>query len=89
MTETNSIPTQEVLRAFHVSGKSVKLEGGEGTCYRVGDVVFKPTKDPVEAAWIAEINVTVRFWVAKYQEYQASEPDLLIRMRGYKYRLDV
>jgi len=33
--------------------------------------------------------VTVRFWVAKYQEYQASEPDLLIRMRGYKYRLDV
>jgi len=34
-------------------------------------------------------EVTVRFWVAKYQEYQASEPDLLIRMRGYKYRLDV
>ena len=49
-------PNQEILNAFGVSGEPILLPGGEGNCYRVGDVVFKPTKDAIETSWIAEIN---------------------------------
>ncbi len=52
----NEIPNQEILNAYGISGKPILLPGGQGTCYRVKDVVFKPTNDAVEASWIAEIN---------------------------------
>jgi hypothetical protein len=41
------IPSQDILNTFGVSGKPVLLPGGEGTCYRVGNVVFKPTNDVI------------------------------------------
>lgn len=49
-------PNQNVLKAFGVSGEPILLPGGGGTCYLVGEVVFKPTKDVVEDSWIAEMN---------------------------------
>jgi uncharacterized protein (TIGR02569 family) len=49
-------PNQDILKAFGISGKLILLPGGEGTCYRVGDVVLKPVRDVREASWIAEIN---------------------------------
>ncbi len=49
-------PTREILNAFHLSGTPTLLEGGEGTCYRVGDIVLKPIKNVAEASWIAEMN---------------------------------
>jgi hypothetical protein len=49
-----NLPNQKILNAFNISGEPTLLPGGEGTCYRVGDVVFKPTKDDVEASWIAK-----------------------------------
>ncbi|MBU0613191.1 hypothetical protein KKB10_04190 [Patescibacteria group bacterium] len=50
------IPNQDILSAFGTSGEPILLPGGEGTCYRVGDIVLKPTKDVIEASWITEIN---------------------------------
>lgn len=50
------IPNQNILNVFGVSGEPILLPGGEGTCYRVGNVVFKPTNDTVKSSWIAEIN---------------------------------
>ena len=48
--------SSEILNAFGVSGVPILLPGGEGTCYRINDVVFKPAKTDLEASWIAEIN---------------------------------
>ncbi|MFH1252966.1 MAG: hypothetical protein V1664_01385 [Candidatus Uhrbacteria bacterium] len=56
----NDIPNQKILNAFGVSGKPILLPGGQGTCYRVKDVVFKPTNDAIEASWLAEINNGLR-----------------------------
>lgn len=51
-----NIPNQDILNAFGVGGRPVHLAGGGGTCYRVDNVVLKPTQNGVEATWIAEIN---------------------------------
>ncbi|MBU1167447.1 TIGR02569 family protein [Patescibacteria group bacterium] len=51
----HNLPNQIVLEAFEVSGKPIRLKGGGGTCYRVDDIVLKPTKDIVVASWIAKI----------------------------------
>lgn len=56
MTETKNIPSREILNAFGFSGEPVLLSGGEGTCYRVDNAVFKPVRNVFEASWIAEIN---------------------------------
>ena len=50
------IPNQDILNAFGISGKPILLPGGESTCYRVENVVFKTTKNAGETSWIAEIN---------------------------------
>jgi len=50
-----NIPNQNILDAFSVSGTAIQLIGGEGECYRVGDVVLKPTRNSAEASWIADI----------------------------------
>lgn len=51
----NNIPNQEVLEAFGAIGKPRQLAGGQGECYRIDNIVLKPTKDAVEASWIADI----------------------------------
>ncbi len=48
-------PSQEVLQGFALSGQAIRILGGEGQCYRVGQAVLKPTKDPIEAAWMADV----------------------------------
>jgi uncharacterized protein (TIGR02569 family) len=50
-----NIPNQNILKAFGVSGDPVRLEGGQGTCYRVNDVVLKPTNNTIEASWLANV----------------------------------
>ena len=54
--EAPVIPTQEILHAFNVSGIPNLLSGGQGTSYRVDNVVLKPTRDIVEPSWLAEIQ---------------------------------
>jgi uncharacterized protein (TIGR02569 family) len=49
-------PTKAILDAFSLTGEPLHLTGGEGECYRVGNIVLKPTRNLVEAAWIAELN---------------------------------
>ncbi len=51
-----SLPNKKVLAAFGLSEEPVRLDGGHGTSYRVGDAVLKPTSDPIEASWHAELN---------------------------------
>lgn len=49
-------PNLDILNAFGVLGDPVLLAGGEGMCYRVNNVVLKPTNNAVEASWLAGIN---------------------------------
>jgi uncharacterized protein (TIGR02569 family) len=45
-------PPSRVLSAFGLLGKPVRLVGGQGTSWRVGDVVLKPRVDPVFQEWL-------------------------------------
>jgi len=54
--ERKDLLTQEIVAAFGVSGEPVLLTGGQDTSYLVENIVFKPTKDTVEASWISQIN---------------------------------
>ncbi|MBU2566803.1 phosphotransferase [Patescibacteria group bacterium] len=56
LDKLEAVPSEEVLDAFGVKGELVHLEGGQGTCYRVGDVVFKPAGNKAGAIWLAELN---------------------------------
>ena len=46
-------PPQSVLLAFGLRGTPVRLVGGQGTSWRVRDVVLKPLADPVFQEWLA------------------------------------
>jgi len=48
-------PNQSVLEAFGVSGEPTRLAGGQGTCYLLNEIVFKPTNDITEASWVADV----------------------------------
>ena len=50
----NNIPNKNVLTAFGVSGDPIRLIGGQGTCYKVDNLVLKPTDNETEASWVAE-----------------------------------
>jgi uncharacterized protein (TIGR02569 family) len=47
-------PPAGILAAFGLSGTPVRLPGGQGACWRVGQVVLKPDQDPAEGSWLAE-----------------------------------
>lgn len=62
------LPPPTVLEAFGLSGTPVLLEGGQGSAWRVGDMVLKPLDlgEP-ELAWLAEVFASIfcdRFRVA-------------------------
>lgn len=44
-------PTDEILQAFGVLGKPVRLTGGEGNSFLVGNLVFKLVISEEETAW--------------------------------------
>ncbi|SDJ55363.1 TIGR02569 family protein [Streptomyces indicus] len=52
---TGSPPPTHVLAAFAAGAAPVPLPGGQGTTWRAGEVVLKPTGMPEEAAWRAEV----------------------------------
>lgn len=45
-------PPVEVLQAFGLRGEPSPLPGGQGTTWRVADVVLKPRTDPAVQAWL-------------------------------------
>lgn len=57
-----SQPPAHVLAAFGVAGGAiVPLDGGQGTSWRAGDLVLKPTEsDPDELAWQARVFSHIR-----------------------------
>lgn len=52
MTKVTGPPPQSVLFAFGLRGTPVRLVGGQGTSWRVGDVVLKPLVDRVFQEWL-------------------------------------
>ncbi|MBU0707905.1 aminoglycoside phosphotransferase, partial [Patescibacteria group bacterium] len=64
-----SPPRPEILQAFNLSGKPIRISGGQGTCYQVGSAVLKPIENEEESNWIADLNaklVNDAFSVPKY-----------------------
>ena len=53
-------PSAAVQRAFGVNGSADALAGGQGTAYRVEDVVLKVVDDADETAWTSELLTRVR-----------------------------
>ncbi len=53
-------PPASVLTAFGCTEIPVPLPGGEGNTSRCGDIVLKPCHDAEEAAWIAELHLSIR-----------------------------
>ncbi len=60
MKDNTVQPPESVLEAFAVSGVAVKLEGGQGSTYRVGDTVLKPAFGVEEAEWVADVYATIK-----------------------------
>ena len=56
----SNIPNKNILKAFGVSGKPIRLAGGQGTCYRVDNLVLKPTNNIIESSWIADVCNNLR-----------------------------
>ncbi|MGW6059273.1 aminoglycoside phosphotransferase [Streptomyces sp. NPDC055189] len=51
-----TLPGRDVLNAFRLTGRTVRLPGGEGNSVRVGDVVLKPTGPDGEfAEWLGDV----------------------------------
>lgn len=49
-------PPRDVLEAFAASGVEPTLMfGGQGSIWRVGDVVLKPVGNPAEHAWVCDV----------------------------------
>jgi uncharacterized protein (TIGR02569 family) len=48
-------PPAAALEAFGVSGEPVRLAGGKGVTWRVGDIVLKPSEGDTEARWRAGV----------------------------------
>jgi uncharacterized protein (TIGR02569 family) len=48
-------PPPAVLAGFGVGGPAVRLAGGQGTSWRVGEVVLKPGVDPQFQEWVGTV----------------------------------
>jgi uncharacterized protein (TIGR02569 family) len=68
-TIQDGAPPEEVIRAFGFSGKPTLISGGQNTCYRIDRVVFKPTEDIHEAAFIADI-----YYAAESDRFRVPTP---------------
>jgi len=55
-----SEPSAAVLHAFGVDGPTHVLRGGQGSTYRVGDIVVKRVDDAAETAWTCEVLTRLR-----------------------------
>lgn len=55
MTSVRHPPPPGVLAAFGVAGRAERLAGGQGTSWRVGDVVLKPGVDARFQEWLGTV----------------------------------
>lgn len=53
-------PREEILEAFGIYGQPTLLQGGQGTCYRIDNVVLKPIDNAIEASWIADVYNNIK-----------------------------
>jgi uncharacterized protein (TIGR02569 family) len=57
MSKQRARPPREALAAFAADPTLLTpLEGGQATSFRCGDVILKPSSDPVVEAWIAQAS---------------------------------
>jgi uncharacterized protein (TIGR02569 family) len=45
-----------VAEAFGAAGSPRRISGGQGTTYRIGDIVLKPAEGLAAATWMAEVH---------------------------------
>ncbi len=58
---TPGAPPATVLAAFGAAGQPVRLTGGRGAAWRVGNLVLKPLDiSPAELAWQAQVAQSIR-----------------------------
>ncbi len=55
MTSTPQPPPPRVLAAFGLVGGPVRLTGGQGTSWRVGQIALKPGVDPRYQEWLGTV----------------------------------
>ena len=55
MSVTPGPPPLDVRSAFGGVGSATRFASGQGTTYRVGDLVLKPTMDTREAEWSGSV----------------------------------
>ena len=48
-------PSEDIAQAFGSNENIVRLNGGQGTSYRSGNIVLKPTDDHAHSKWVASI----------------------------------
>lgn len=48
-------PSVATIKAFGSTGEAVRLQGGQGTTYRVGDIILKPSEGADGGAWMADV----------------------------------
>lgn len=48
-------PSADVLKAFGINDEPILLKGGQGSTWRAGDVVLKPTNSEEKSSWCAEL----------------------------------
>ncbi|KAI1865361.1 uncharacterized protein JN550_008409 [Neoarthrinium moseri] len=70
-------PGEQILRAFGLNGVPEPLAGGMGLCFRIGNVVLKPTDDKHEAQGVSELTAHLLSNVSS--EYRLSRPIPIIR----------
>jgi len=63
-------PTHEIAKAFGSSEWPLRLEGGQGTTYRSGGIVLKPSVNDEHSIWEAEVFATTE----DYEEVRLAQP---------------
>lgn len=56
----NKAPAKDVIKAFGGKSEAINLPGGEGSSYRVDDIVLKPVYSKDQTVWNANILSNIR-----------------------------
>lgn len=82
VTLVTNPPSRQVLTAFGVTAAEPRaVDGGQGTTWRAGKVVMKPTGNPAEAQWRADVLASVE----ETAEFRVARP---VQTKGGRWLVD-
>ncbi len=67
--DTKKPPSKQVLEKFDITEEATLLSGGQGTTFKAGNFILKPTESEEYAGWVANVFDNIKqdgFRVAKY-----------------------